>query len=81
MAAAGGGVGGDMYSTCDVRCDGVVFTHHQPQRCFMSLSLNVCTCVVNVVIMMNVFAAPGLRSSCLQLTPPCVGGDISRPRV
>ena len=50
-----------MYSMCDVRCDGVVFTHHQLQRCFMSLSLNVCMCVANVVIMMNVFCCAGAQ--------------------
>lgn len=33
---------------------------------------------MRVVIMMDVFALLGLRSSCLWLTPLCVGGDVSR---
>ena len=60
------------------------------ERARMCVCVCVCVCVwvgfalrrrvcASVVIMMNVFALPGLRSTCLRLTSPCVGGDVSRP--
>lgn len=38
----------------------------------------VLCCRVCVVMMMNVVAVLGLNSSCLWLTPPHGGGDVSR---
>lgn len=56
--------------------------HASPAAMLFYVVFSQCVCMcVCVVIMMNVFALLGLRSSCLWLTPLCVGGDVSRPCV